>query len=439
MLESLLSFILNKQLTGLLANFSSSNLEINLRAGRLLLQGLSLLPEATAGWGLPFAIKSATIGRLEVLLPWRQKQLSSRDAQPLVVSLDGVVLVLDVRVAGGVRGMQTASKASPAPPATTSTGLDASQYQMLTDYLLRSLQVRRSLHVTHPIPPPVHHDSPPRHVATLAREQVSVTNLVVRLEEGSTGGGIECALDCLELRCHRQEELPRLLALCLPAVFKRAEKSREQGMKLQLEAGVRVTWRGTPLASGGAAGAEAEAAAPTAAAAAAAGEEEAAGEEAEQLLAPLHVSADLDMTLTFPAAEEARLQPPMLALSGRLDVGELALRLSLAHLAALARMAHGAAHAAHHERYRALRPACAPRDGPRRWWRFAHAAVALDLREERERLSWRSLRTRAQLLASYEARYEEWLLLGEGGGKGGGDGTAELFRNAKGSVEDRPA
>ena len=58
------------------------------------------------------------------------------------------------------------------------------------------------------------------------------------------GGGIECALDCLELRCHRQEELPRLLALCLPAVFRRAEKSREQGMKLQLEASVRVSWRG---------------------------------------------------------------------------------------------------------------------------------------------------------------------------------------------------
>ena len=250
MLESLVSFILNKQLTGLLANFSSSNLEINLRAGRLLLQGLSLLPEATAGWGLPFAIKSATIGRLEVLLPWRQKQLSSRDAQPLVVSLDGVVLVLDVRGAGGV---QTASKASPATPATTSTGLDASQYQMLTDYLLRSLQVRRSLHVTHPIPPPLHHHSPPRHAATLPREQVSVTNLVVRLEDGGAGGGIECALDCLELRCHRQEELPRLLALCLPAVFRRAEKSREQGMKLQLEAGVRVSWRGAPLAGGGAA------------------------------------------------------------------------------------------------------------------------------------------------------------------------------------------
>ena len=138
MLESLLSFILNKQLTGLLANFSSSNLEINLRAGRLLLQGLSLLPEATAGWGLPFAIKSATIGRLEVLLPWRQKQLGSRDAQPLVVSLDGVVLVLDARLAGVAQ--RTAGKAAPAPPATTSTGLDASQYQMLTDYLLRSLQ-----------------------------------------------------------------------------------------------------------------------------------------------------------------------------------------------------------------------------------------------------------------------------------------------------------
>ena len=160
MLESLVSFILNKQLTGLLANFSSSNLEINLRAGRLLLQGLSLLPEATAGWGLPFAIKSATIGRLEVLLPWRQKQLSSRDAQPLVVSLDGVVLVLDVRGAGGV---QTASKASPATPATTSTGLDASQYQMLTDYLLRSLQVRRSLHVTHPSPTPSHRHSTTAH------------------------------------------------------------------------------------------------------------------------------------------------------------------------------------------------------------------------------------------------------------------------------------
>ena len=160
MLESLLSYLLNKQLTGLLANFSSSNLDINLRAGRLLLQGLSLLPEATAGWGLPFAIQSATIGRLEILLPWRQNSLGSRDAQlPLVVNLDGVVLVLDVRGAGGV---QTASKASPAPPATTSTGLDASQYQMLTDYLLRSLQVRRSLHVTHPIPSrPLPFSSPP--------------------------------------------------------------------------------------------------------------------------------------------------------------------------------------------------------------------------------------------------------------------------------------
>ena len=165
MLESLLSFILNKQLTGLLANFSSSNLEINLRAGRLLLQGLSLLPEATAGWGLPFAIKSATIGRLEVLLPWRQKQLGSRDAQPLVVSLDGVVLVLDARVAGVA---QTASKAAPAPPATTSTGLDASQYQMLTDYLLRSLQARRASAPC--TSAPVRHAAPlARHAAPLRR------------------------------------------------------------------------------------------------------------------------------------------------------------------------------------------------------------------------------------------------------------------------------
>ena len=257
-----------------------------------------------------------------------------------------------------------------------------------------------------------------------------MTNLVVRLEEGSTGGGIECALDCLELRCHRQEELPRLLALCLPAVFKRAEKSREQGMKLQLEADVHVTWRGGPLASGGG---TAAAAAAAAAVAAAADEEEVA-----LLLAPLHVSADLDMTLTFPAAAEARLQPPMLALSGRLDVGELAVRLSLAQLAAVARMAHGAVHAAHHERYRALRPVCAPRDGPRRWWRYAHAAVALDLRQERERLSWRWLRTRAQLLRSYEARYEERLLQG-GDVKGGdvkGDGHPPRGEREGGGAEE---
>lgn len=200
MLESLLSFILNKQLTGLLANFSSSNLEINLRAGRLLLQGLSLLPEATAGWGLPFAIKSATIGRLEVLLPWRQKQLGSRDAQPLVVSLDGVVLVLDARVAGVA---QTASKAAPAPPATTSTGLDASQYQMLTDYLLRSLQARRApLHAA-----PLHrcgrlhllHAMPPRSAATppdaaRRRSHRLATRLPARAGErdqpgGAAGGG----------------------------------------------------------------------------------------------------------------------------------------------------------------------------------------------------------------------------------------------------------
>jgi len=255
-----------------------------------------------------------------------------------------------------------------------------------------------------------------------------VTNLVVRLEEGSTGGGVECALDCLELRCHRQEELPRLLALCLPAVFKRAEKSREQGMKLQLEADVRVTWRGGPLASGGSA-----VAAATAAAVAAVADEE----EAALLLAPLRVSADLDMTLTFPAAAEARLQPPMLALSGRLDVGELAVRLSLAQLAALARMAHAAAHAAHYERYRALRPMCAPRDGPRRWWGYAHAAVALDLRQERERLSWRWLRTRAQLLRSYEARYEERLLQGgDGKGDGKGDGRPPRREREGGGAEE---
>ena len=255
-----------------------------------------------------------------------------------------------------------------------------------------------------------------------------MTNLVVRLEEGSTGGGIECALDCLELRCHRQEELPRLLALCLPAVFKRAEKSREQGMKLQLEADVRVTWRGGPLAAGGTLGAAGAAAAVVAAAA--------DEEEAALLLAPLHVSADLDMTLTFPAAAEARLQPPMLALSGRLDVGELAVRLSLAQLAALARMAHAATHAAHHERYRALRPACVPRDGPRRWWRYAHAAVALDLRQERERLSWRWLRTRAQLLRSYEARYEERLLQG-GDGKEDGQTSDDLDLDLE-ALEARP-
>ena len=255
-----------------------------------------------------------------------------------------------------------------------------------------------------------------------------MTNLVVRLEEGSTGGGIECALDCLELRCHRQEELPRLLALCLPAVFKRAEKSREQGMKLQLEADVRVTWRGGPLAAGGTLGAAGAAAAVVAAAA--------DEEEAALLLAPLHVSADLDMTLTFPAAAEARLQPPMLALSGRLDVGELAVRLSLAQLAALARMAHAATHAAHHERYRALRPACVPRDGPRRWWRYAHAAVALDLRQERERLSWRWLRTRAQLLRSYEARYEERLLQG-GDGKEDGQTSDDLELDLE-ALEARP-
>ena len=151
LLEGVISFYVNRKLKELLADFSSSNLDVQLRGGRLQLQDLALQPGATEGWGLPCAIRSATIGKLEVLMPWS----SGSDDGPLIVRLDGLCVVLQPRHAAPLnaerqRHWQQRFKQRRLPPVgeaasgaqgAAAVPLDASQHQALVDALLRNLHV----------------------------------------------------------------------------------------------------------------------------------------------------------------------------------------------------------------------------------------------------------------------------------------------------------
>ena len=71
--SSLVSWLVAKRLGSLLGDFTSANLELSIRSGRLLLQDVSLSPGAlTEALALPLAVVEAHVARLEVLLPWRQ-------------------------------------------------------------------------------------------------------------------------------------------------------------------------------------------------------------------------------------------------------------------------------------------------------------------------------------------------------------------------------
>ena len=106
-LEWLVTQLVRKRLKDLLQNFTTANLELELRSGRLLLHDVSLSPAALSELlsGLP--VSEARVGRLEVLLPWR-----TSPPGPLVLELDGVRLVLGPHAPSGLDGAACAGAAT---------------------------------------------------------------------------------------------------------------------------------------------------------------------------------------------------------------------------------------------------------------------------------------------------------------------------------------
>ena len=283
--------------------------------------------------------------------------------------LDGLCVVLQPRHAAPLnaerqRHWQQRFKQRRLPPVgeaasgaqgAAAVPLDASQHQALVDALLRNLHV-------------------------------SVTDLRVRYEVPG-GPAVQLVIPSLQLRCHRQQSLPSLLAC-----FVRRSESQMHRCLWQLDALVSVSYS----ASAGSSSYDHPAAS-------AAGESK---EDEEAILRPLTVCANVATTLHWPPAAEAHTQPLAIEVDGGLHVGELQFELGVAQLQFLVLAAHRATHAAVFERHRALRPVAGPRAMPREWWAFASAAVRCDIAAERSRCSWRGLRERARLRARGRRRHD---------------------------------
>ena len=93
-LERLIIWLLRPILRRLLGRKASS-VDMELQSGVLRLSDVELSRKTLAGLSLPLTISSATVRKLEVLLPWRKGvQLST----PFVVRIDGVSAVLCARM-----------------------------------------------------------------------------------------------------------------------------------------------------------------------------------------------------------------------------------------------------------------------------------------------------------------------------------------------------
>ena len=216
MLDSLIGWYVSRKLREVLGGFTITNLDVGIRQGKVVLDNIVVTPDETSGWGLPVGFKLITIGHLEVLLPWRGG--SEAGSASVVVRLERVEIVLLPRHAvphdaeqqrrwqksHKARLLRTADGAADGPEqghggAATQAPLDGPQQQALIDMLLRNLTV-------------------------------SMHDVVVSYEEGAGRPSFRAHLDSLQLHCERENELPRLFALCV----KRRE-SQEQRCNVHFE------------------------------------------------------------------------------------------------------------------------------------------------------------------------------------------------------------
>ena len=242
---------------------------------RLQLQDLALQPGATEGWGLPCAIRSATIGKLEVLMPWS----SGSDDGPLIVRLDGLCVVLQPRHAAPLnaerqRHWQQRFKQRRLPP----VGEAASGAQ-------GAAAARR---VAAP-------GARRRVAAQLARQRDGLARAV----RGTRGPGA-ARYTIAQLRRHR--------VAARRSRARPAERVADAPPPLALDALVSVSYS----ASAGSSSYDHPAAS-------AAGESK---EDEEAILRPLTVCANVATTLHWPPAAEAHTQPLAIEVDGGLHVGE---------------------------------------------------------------------------------------------------------------------
>ncbi|EOD25324.1 hypothetical protein EMIHUDRAFT_237857 [Emiliania huxleyi CCMP1516] len=377
-LERLIIWLLRPILRRLLGRKASS-VDMELQSGVLRLSDVELSRKTLAGLSLPLTISSATVRKLEVLLPWRKGvQLST----PFVVRIDGVSAVLCARMEAADEavgeGRKQQHESQPQPR--------AEQRESSRAWLARRKAARLGATATaSKEPAAAEEEAPPRLDAAQQRAlldmvlrslTVTITNVSLRLEEGSGSvaesgaparsgarlSWLEARLEAASLRCRRDARLPGLLAVIpLPAWLpwlsrRKAAGSREQEAAIELEATVSARWRDGEGEAGGAA----------------------------------------------PEAESAASEASVLLPAAALEFG--------------VRLARRAAHAESLERHRHLRPPVRvshPRGVAAEWWRYAGTAVLLDLGEGRRAASAAEVRRRAGALSQYEA---ELLRLGWGAG-----------------------
>ena len=356
MLESLVSWLVANQLGSLLKEFSSSNLELRIRSGQLLLQDVSLSPAAlTAALNLPLAVVEAHIARLEVLLPWRQSPPA-----PLMVRIEGARIVLGPleseagldRLSAWRReqklkrvrasGATGRAEAKAQTPASSSSTMEPWQMRALVDALLRDLHV-------------------------------SLSDLSLCYGASTGGPAVSMTLSSLHLRCQRQQAVPRLLALCWAP--KSTTALSEHSCDCTLEMTVRADWHPDGLHGAVA---------------------------TEPILEPWGLRSSVSFRIEWPPAH-APTRPPGLHIDGTCTLDRLRITCTatqMAHLLHIIRTSANPTVALAHRAHRP--PACASVGS---WWRYAISAVCSDLREEQARTSWRWLRARILTIRAYELAY----------------------------------
>ena len=90
MFEKYLENILKKQLGAYINGFDSSNLSLGVLSGDLIIENVSIKPEALQMLEIPVKLIHSYVGKLQIKVPW-----SSLSSKPIEIILDKVYLVLN--------------------------------------------------------------------------------------------------------------------------------------------------------------------------------------------------------------------------------------------------------------------------------------------------------------------------------------------------------
>ncbi|KAL3906235.1 MAG: hypothetical protein SGPRY_010628 [Prymnesium sp.] len=206
-LELLLGSLLKDRLKALLHHSSFENAAFNLRQGEISLNDVSLRPEAMGSHGLPIRVSSATVGSLQLLLPWRTSPPS-----PLVLRLNHlcvIAVLID-------KGMHSTTDDG------DETGGELARKLALLARLERGRveqgRVQRGSQERPKGGEPAPFDLRRALDAALRELHLSCSDLSLdlRSETDETVDVLKFRLSSLTANCLRKQSLPPLLSLCLP-------------------------------------------------------------------------------------------------------------------------------------------------------------------------------------------------------------------------------